>query len=84
MENNEYFYRQTMDSLSENQIIKDINNKIIQASAKGLFVIDGEYNENEIDTESFVEYFKDLGFKVLMDYDQYTYEWSYKISWFKH
>lgn len=85
MENSEYFYRETMDSLSENQIIKDINNEIIQASGKGLFEVKGEYKNNEIDADSFVEYFKHLGFKVLLlGYDQYTYKWSYKISWFKH
>jgi hypothetical protein len=84
MENSEYFYRETMDSISEKQLIKDINYEITMASGKGLFFVRGEYNENEIDTESFVEYFKDLGFSVLMGYDQYTYKWSYKISWFKH
>lgn len=85
MENTEYFYRQTMDSLSENPIIKDINNKIIQASGNGLFEVKGEYNNGEVDPDSFIEYFRHLGFKVLyLNYDQYTYEWSYKISWFKH
>ena len=84
MENSEYFYRQTTDSISENQITKGINNEIIQASGKGLFEIKGEYKNDEINTESFIEYFKDLGFKVLLNYDPYTYKWSYKISWFKH
>ena len=84
MENSEYFYRETMDSLSENQIIKYINNEIIKASGKGLFEVKGEYKENEIDAESFIEYFKNLGFKVLLDYNPYTYEWSYEISWIKH
>ena len=84
MENSEYFYRQTTDSISENQIIKGINNEIIQASGKGLFEIKGEYKNDEINTESFIEYFKYLGFKVLLNYDPYTYKWSYKISWFKH
>ena len=84
MENSDYFYKETMDSLSNNEIIKIINKDIIQASAKGLFIIKGEYKENEIDAESFIEYFKNLGFKVLLDYNPYTYEWSYEISWFKH
>lgn len=84
MEKSEYFYRETMNSLSDNEIIKIVKKNIIQATAKGLFFVKGEYNDNEIDTESFIEYFKDLGFKVLVDYDQYTYIWSYKISWFKH
>lgn len=35
MENSEYFYRQATDSISENQIIKSINNEIIQASGIG-------------------------------------------------
>lgn len=84
MENSEYFYRETMDSISEKQIIKKINYDITIASGKGLFVVKGEYENDEIDTESFVEYFKDLGFKVLLDYDPFTYKWSYQISWFKH
>jgi hypothetical protein len=84
MKNSEYFYRQTTDSISENQIIKCINNEIIQASRKGLFEVKGEYKNDEINTESFIEYFKDLDFKVLLNYDPYTYKWGYKISWFKH
>ena len=85
MENSEYFYRQTTDSISENEIIKRINNEIIQASGKGLFEVKGEYKSDEIDSDSFIEYFRHLGFKVLyLNYDQYTYKWSYKISWFKH
>jgi hypothetical protein len=84
MENTEYFYRQTMDSLSENQIIKDINENIIQASGKGLFEVKGEYKNNEINPDSFIEYFKNLGFKITVDYDKFTYKWIYKISWFKH
>jgi hypothetical protein len=84
MENNEYFYKQTIDSMSEKQIIKDINFEIVQASSKGLFVIDGEYDENEIDIESFIEYFKNLGFKITVDYDKFNYKWKYRISWFKH
>jgi hypothetical protein len=84
MKNSEYFYRETMNSLSDNEIIKIVKKNIIQASSKGLFFVEGEYNDNEIDTDSFIEYFKDLGFRVLVDYDQYTYIWSYKISWFKH
>ena len=84
MENTEYFYKQTMDSLSDNEIIKSINNDIIQASTKGLFMIDGEYPENEIVINSFIEYFKNLGFKITVDYDEYLYIWRYRISWFKH
>lgn len=84
MENSEYFYRQTMDSISENQIIKDINENIIKASSKGLFIIVGEYIESEISMNSFIEYFKNLGFKISIDYDSYMYKWIYKISWFKH
>lgn len=84
MENSEYFYRQTMDSISENQIIKDINENIIKASSKGLFIIAGEYIESEISMNSFIEYFKNLGFKISIDYDSYMYKWIYKISWFKH
>ena len=85
MENSEYFYRQAIDSISENEIIKRINNEIIQASGKGLFEVKGEYESDEIDSDSFIEYFRHLGFKVLyLNYDQYTYKWSFKISWFKH
>ena len=85
MANSEYFYRQTTDSISENEIIKRINNEIIQASGKGLFEVKGEYKSDEIDSDSFIEYFRHLGFKVLyLNYDQYTYKWSYKIFWFKH
>lgn len=84
MENSEYFYKQSMDSISENQIIKDINENIIQASSKGLFIIVGEYIESEISRNSFTEYFKNLGFKVSFEYDPYIYKWIYKISWFKH
>ena len=84
MGNSEYFYKQTIDSLSDKEVVKFINENIIQASAKGLFIIKGEYKENEIDAESFIKYFKNLGFKVLLDYNPYTYEWSYEISWFKH
>lgn len=85
MENSEYFYRETMDSISEKQIIKDINYEITMASGKGLFEVKGEFIDDEIDVDSLVEYFKHLGFKVLLlGYDQYRYKWSYKISWFKH
>lgn len=84
MENSEYFYKETIDSMSKNQIIKDINFKLVQASSKGLFVIDGEYDENEIDINSFIEYFKILGFKITVDYDKFNYKWKYRISWFKH
>ena len=84
MENSEYFYKQAMDSISENKIIKDINENIIQASAKGLFFIVGEYIENEFSINSFIEYFKNLGFKITVDYDKFTYKRIYKISWFKH
>lgn len=85
MENSEYFYRQAIDSISENQIIKCINNEIIHASGIGLFEVKGEYKNDEIDPDSFIEYFRHLGFKVLyLNYDQHTYKWSYKISWFKH
>lgn len=85
MENSEYFYRQSIDSISKNQIIKCINNEIIHASGIGLFEVKGEYKNDEIDPDSFIEYFRHLGFNVLyLNYDQYTYKWSYKISWFKH
>lgn len=85
MQNSEYFYKQSTDSISEIQTIKNINREITKASGRGLFEIKGEFKNNEIDTDSFVEYFKHLGFKVLLlGYDQYTYEWNYKISWFKH
>lgn len=84
MENNEYFYKQTIDTMSEKQIIKDIHFKIVQAATKGLFVIDGEYNEDAIDIDSFIEYFKNLGFKITVDYDKFNYKWKYRISWFKY
>jgi hypothetical protein len=85
MENSEFFYKQAIDSIAENEIIKCINNEIAQASEKGLFEVKGEYKNNEINPDSFVEYFRHLGFKVLyLNYDQYTWKWSYKISWFKH
>ena len=74
-----------MDSLSNNEVIKKVNNEIIQISGKGLFEVKGEYKNGEIDPDSFVEYFRHLGFKVLyLNYDIHTYKWSYKISWFKH
>lgn len=84
MENSEYFYKETINSLSDNEFIKLIKEKIIQASAKGLFFIVGEYIENEFSINSFIEYFKNLGFKITVDYDKFTYKWIYKISWFKH
>lgn len=84
MENSDFFYKQSIDSISDNEIIKIINENIIQASTKGLFFIKGQYKEKEIDAESFVEYFKNLGFKVSVDFDPYIYKWIYKISWFKH
>ena len=84
MKNSEYFYQQTIDSLSDNEVVKSINVDIIQASGKGLFEVKGEFKSDEINIESFIEYFKDLGFKLLVDYDPYTYKWSYKIYWFKH
>ena len=74
----------TIDSLSDNEVVKFINEDVIQASGKGLFEVKGEFKNDEINVESFVEYFKDLGFKVLLEYDPHTYKWSYKISWFKH
>lgn len=36
MKNSEYFYKQTMDSLSDNEVVKFINEDIIQASGKGV------------------------------------------------
>ena len=84
MENSDYFYKETINSLSDNEVIKLINENIIQASAKGLFIIAGEYIESEISMNSFIEYFKNLGFKISIDYDSYMYKWIYKISRFKH
>lgn len=84
MENSEYFYKETINSLSDNETIKLINEGIIQASAKGLFFIVGEYIENEFSINSFIEYFKNFGFKITVYYDKFTYKWIYKISWFKH
>lgn len=84
MQNNEYFYKETINSLSNNEVIKKINNEIIQTSANGLFIVKGEYKENEINTESFIEYFKNLGFKVLMYNEPNMHKWKYTISWFKN